>query len=76
MDRKSIKVFRGQDGRILAQIMQAENGEYEIWIREKLNNMLSGNLHKRRGKHSELAAARATGDRIVSRYNQDQPSEG
>jgi hypothetical protein len=75
MDRRSIKVFRGQDGRILAQIMQAENGEYEIWIREKLNNMLSGNLHKRRGKPSDLAAARATGDRIVSRYNQDQPSE-
>ena len=75
MDRKSIKIFRGNDGRIVAQIMQAENGEYEIWMREKLNNMLSGDLHKRRGKHSDLAAARATGDRIVSRYNQDQPSE-
>jgi hypothetical protein len=37
--------------------------------------MLSGDLHKRRGKHSDLAAVRATGDRIVSRYNQDQPSE-
>ena len=75
MDGKSIKTFRGKDGRIVAQIMQAENGEYELWIREKLNNMLSGDLHKRRGKHSDLAAARATGDRIVSRYNQDQPSE-
>jgi len=53
--------------------MQSENGEYELWEREKLNNVLGGNLNKRRGKPSNLAAARATGDRIVYRYNQDQP---
>jgi hypothetical protein len=72
MDRKSIKVFKGHDGRILAQIMQSETGEYEIWVREKQNNLLEGNLRKHRGKHSNLAVVRATGDRIVSRYNQGQ----
>jgi hypothetical protein len=70
--RKKIETFNGKDGRLVAEIMQSENGEYEVWERERLNNMLRGNLHKRRGKHSDLAAARATGNRIVSRYNQDQ----
>lgn len=73
MDRRSIKKFKGNDGRLLVQIMRSENGEYEVWEREKLNNVLGGNLNKRRGKPSNLAAARATGDRIVYRYNQDQP---
>jgi len=72
MDRRSIKIFKGNDGRLLAEIMQSEAGEYEVWIRERLNNMLGGNLQKRRGKISGLAAAQATGNRIVSRYNQDQ----
>jgi hypothetical protein len=72
LDRRSIKTFRGNDGRILAQIMQSETGEYEVWIRERLNNMLPGNLQKRRGKHSGLAAAQAAGNRIVTRYNQEQ----
>ena len=72
MDRKSIKIFKGNDGRIVAQIMQSEHGEYEIWERERLNNMLPGNLHKRKGKRSDLAAARGEGDKIVARYNQDQ----
>jgi hypothetical protein len=69
MDRRSIKIFKGHDGRTLAQIMQSENGEYEVWVREMLKEMLGGNLRKHRGKHSNLAAARATGDRILSRYN-------
>ena len=73
MDRRSITIFKGKDERLLAQIMQSENGEYEIWEREILNNVLPGYLHKRIGKRSNLAAARATGDRIVYRYNQDQP---
>ena len=73
MDRRSIKIFKGKDGRLLAQIMQSENGEYEVWQRERLNNMLGGNLNKRKGKRSNLASARATGNRIVYRYNQDQP---
>jgi hypothetical protein len=70
MDGRSIKVFKGHDGRVLAQITQAETGKYEIWVREKQNNMLGGNLRKHRGRHTNLATARATGDRIVSRYNQ------
>jgi len=52
--------------------MQSENGEYEVWEREGLNNVLHGYLHKRIGKHPNLAAARATGNRIVARYNKDQ----
>jgi hypothetical protein len=72
MDRRSIKIFKGNDGRLLAQIMRSENGEYEIWERESLNNMLPGNLQKRKGKRSDLAATRAEADRIVARYNQDQ----
>jgi hypothetical protein len=75
MDRRSIKIFNGKDGRLLAQIMQAENGEYEVWERERLNNMLPGNLHKRKGKCSDLAAACVQGDRIVARYNQDQTQQ-
>ena len=73
MGRRSITIFKGKDERLLAQIMQSENGEYEIWEREKLNNVLPGYLNKRTGKRSNLAAARATGNRIVSRYNQHQP---
>lgn len=69
MSRRSIKIFKGKDGRLLAQIMQSENGEYEVWERERLNNSLPGNLHKRGGKHLDLTAARATGNRIVARYN-------
>jgi len=72
MGRRSIKIFEGKDGRLLAQIMQSENGEYEVWERERLNNILPGNLHKRRGKPLNLTAAWATGNRIVARYNQDQ----
>jgi hypothetical protein len=72
MERKNIKIFKGNDGRIVAQIMQSEKGEYEIWERERLNNMVPGNLHKREGKRLELAAARVEGDKIVARYNQDQ----
>jgi hypothetical protein len=65
-------IFKGKDERLLAQIMQSENGGYEIWERERLNNVLPGYLHKRIGKRLNLAAARATGNRIVSRYNQCQ----
>jgi hypothetical protein len=72
LGKRSITIFKGKDERLLAQIMQSENGEYEIWERESLNNMLPGYLHKRTGKRPNLAAARATGNRIVSRYNQDQ----
>jgi hypothetical protein len=72
LGRRSITIFKGKDERLLAQIMQSENGEYEIWERERLNNVLPGYLHKRTGKRSNLAAARTTGNRIVSRYNQDQ----
>ncbi len=72
MDRTNITIFKGKDERLLAQIMQSENGEYEIWERERLNNALPGYLHKRIGKRSDLAAARATGNRIAARYNQDQ----
>jgi len=72
LGRRSITIFKGKDERLLAQIMQSENGEYEIWERESLNNMLPGNLQKRKGKRSDLAATRAEADRIVARYNQDQ----
>lgn len=72
MDRRSITIFKGKDERLLMQIMQSEDGEYEIWERERLNNVLPGYLNKRIGKRPNLAAARATGNRIVSRYNQDQ----
>jgi len=72
LGRRSITIFKGKDERLLAQIMLSENGEYEIWERERLNNVLPGYLHKRIGKHSNLASARATGNRIVYRYNQDQ----
>ena len=72
MDRRSITIFKGKDERLLMQIIQSEDGEYELWERERLNNVLPGYLHKRIGKRPNLAAARATGDRIVSRYNQDQ----
>jgi hypothetical protein len=72
LDRRSITIFKGKDERLLAQIMQSENGEYEVWEREGLNNVLHGYLHKRIGKHPNLAAARATGNRIVARYNKDQ----
>jgi hypothetical protein len=72
LDRTSITIFKGKDERLLAQIMQSENGEYGIWEREILNNVLPGYLHKRIGKHSDLATARAIGNRIAARYNQDQ----
>jgi hypothetical protein len=72
MDRRNIKIFKGKDGRLLAQIMQSENGEYEVWERERLNNMLAGNLHKRKEKCLELVAALGTANRIVARYNKDQ----
>jgi hypothetical protein len=72
LGRRIIAIYKGKDERLLAQIMLAENGEYEIWEREKLNNVLPGYLHKHIGKRSNLAAARAKCNRIVSIYNQNQ----
>jgi hypothetical protein len=72
LDRRNIKIFKGKDGRLLAQIMQSENGEYEVWERERLNNRMPGNLHKRKEKCAELAAALAIANRIVARYNKEQ----
>ena len=60
-----IEQFNGEDGEIVAEIVQDENGNYDLWKIDRPNNSCIGNYH-------DLAAARAEAQMIVIRYNQDR----
>ena len=62
-DRKFPEIYKGKDGKIVAEIEKADNGNFGVW--DTINNSHTG-------EYKDISAAQAEANMIVVRYDQDQ----
>jgi len=68
---KSIEIFKSRSGKRVAEIVQAENGKYQVWKIGRRDISPPGTIHSLIGEYQDLAAAQAEAKMIVVRYEQD-----
>ncbi len=69
---KSIEIFKGTNGERVAEIVQADNGKYQLWKIERRDFSPPGTKHSLVNEYQDLEAARAEAQMIVVRHEQDQ----
>ena len=69
---KVIETFRSKNRERLAEIVQAENGRYQLWKIARRDIHPTGNKHSLIDEYEELVAAQAEARMILNRHEEDQ----